>query len=153
MKVLNPNLLKSYRQLSHCEWCKRPSDTIDGHHIVKRSQGRVDYRLNLIGLCRGFAKGGWVSCHDEADAGRITQESLWAVVAQREGIIESYTYLETIVQRIIRADKWCYLCPQCEGVGKTWEVTSVLVCGLCQGQAVLDANGMPWRELPRTFAS
>lgn len=46
----------------------------------------MDVELNLISLCRGWTKTGWVSCHELAQAGEISSEDLLAKVAAREGL-------------------------------------------------------------------
>jgi hypothetical protein len=91
MRVVNPSLFKAFNSGTVCEWCRRPAD-LDCHHIITRSRCRLDVRINLIGLCRGFYQGRWISCHDDAgDGGKamLGPDDLWAVVAVRENCIQS----------------------------------------------------------------
>lgn len=91
--VKSPKTLKRFRDVGKCSWCGRPTpDGCDPHHLVKRGMGggsRLDIPGNLVSLCRGYYRGQWVSCHDDAERGDITRESLLAVVAAREGVMQA----------------------------------------------------------------
>lgn len=85
----NKALLTEFRRPGYCEWCERYCPNgLDPHHVPKRGAGggnRIDSRLTLISLCRGFYRGEWVSCHEEAERGTIRKEKLEAKIAAREG--------------------------------------------------------------------
>ncbi len=89
MIEINNALLREFRAGNRCEWCGRTVAELDPHHYwQKRGVGggsRLDIRINLIGLCRGFVCGRFVSCHDDAEAGIISREDLLDKVAAREG--------------------------------------------------------------------
>ena len=56
--------------------------------MIRRGQGggsRMDVPENLIGLCRGWHQGRWVSCHMDAQERRIPDADLWAIIARRQG--------------------------------------------------------------------
>lgn len=111
MKIVNDALLKEFRRKTRCEFCGRYCPQgVDPHHIIKRGLGggsRVDIPLNVIGLCRGFTKDGWVSCHQDADDGKITKAQLFAVVGKREGWTKPLAAeeVEAEVRRIIKEPK------------------------------------------------
>jgi hypothetical protein len=63
----------------------------------------LDHPLNLVSLCRGFWKGKWVSCHDDAEAGRITKADLACIVSAREGMLQDE--LEAELWRLYRLPK------------------------------------------------
>lgn len=60
-----------------CEVCGSPAHG-EPHHIIPRSLGGPDNKLNLIQLCH--------RCHYvEVAQGRLTKEQLFPIVAKREG--------------------------------------------------------------------
>lgn len=66
MKVIRPDILRAFI-VDRCCWCDRTGGS-EGHYWwFRRSQGRLDHPWNLISLCRGFHKGIWVSCHEDAE--------------------------------------------------------------------------------------
>ena len=109
MKLIDPEVLRMFREKTTCEFCGRPCpDGCDPHHFWrKRGMGggsRIDHPLNLISLCRGYYRGKWVSCHDDAEAGRITKYDLLALVARREGVLQDE--IITALEGIRRLSKW-----------------------------------------------
>ena len=99
MNIIDKDYLAEFRRRTQCEFCRRSCEGTDPHHILYRSHGRLDHRLNVIGLCRGWRitvrnDGGgrivkgmeWKSCHDDAHRGDIPPADLWAMIARaRQG--------------------------------------------------------------------
>jgi hypothetical protein len=85
VKIIDENLLRSFREKPRCEWCGKPNvGQLQPHHVRCRGMGgggRLDVPVNLIALCA-------VPCHDDAHHGRITATDLLAVVAAREGVLQ-----------------------------------------------------------------
>ena len=85
MKVIDNRLLNEFRKKKVCEFCGEfITDGCDPHHILARGQGgggRLDVRINLIGLCP-YWQGN--DCHRKAQANRIKRDVLLAIVARRE---------------------------------------------------------------------
>jgi 5-methylcytosine-specific restriction endonuclease McrA len=81
-KLIDRLLLKSFHRKTCCEWCKQHfADGLAPHHVVPRGLGnRFDHKFNLIGLC--------LSCHAAAGNHEIAQYDLWAVIAQRENVLQ-----------------------------------------------------------------
>lgn len=83
MRIVNEKLLKEFRQKERCEYCNRPCESLDAHHLVQRGLGggkRLDISPNLAALCR--------FCHTDYHAGKIMYEDMLAVVAAREGVLQ-----------------------------------------------------------------
>lgn len=105
MRVVDDSVLALFR-VGPCEWCGRSGPTDPHHALYKRGMGggsRLDHRFNLVALCRGYHRGQWVSCHDEAEAGRITRADCLAVIAAREGVLQEE--IEEELRRIRRLPK------------------------------------------------
>lgn len=80
MKIINKPLLASMAHPGPCEWCGKLCSARESHHIFSRGAGRLDIRINLIALGKGFS----CPCHTEAHQGHITKDDFLAVVAVRE---------------------------------------------------------------------
>jgi hypothetical protein len=100
--------LARFRRSPRCEWCGRPTpEGCDPHHaIIKRGIGggsRLDVPENLVALCRGWSQktGQWVSCHQDAESGKITRWELLALIARREKVPEAeiMDHLYTLLRR------------------------------------------------------
>lgn len=82
MQILNPNLLKRFREPGACAWCGRWCQHRHPHHyFFRRGMGggsQMDHPLNLASLC--------AVCHEDCHWGRVTKWDLLAVVAAREGL-------------------------------------------------------------------
>lgn len=83
MKIINRPLLTFFATLPRCEWCRqRPAD--HAHHLFGKGFGgwsRFDVRINLMGLCH--------VCHSRFHDGHIERADLLAIVAKREGVLQS----------------------------------------------------------------
>ncbi len=78
MKVINKALLREFRLMKNCAWCKRRVEECDPAHIYSRGAGRVDVRCNLVNLCR--------ECHTRSGAGHSpTRDELLAIAGKRDG--------------------------------------------------------------------
>src|SRR4051812_4078324 len=98
MRVLDALLLRSFRGRP-CEWCPSTFD-VSAHHVHYRSAGRLDIRINLIGLCR--------ECHDRHHRGRHPAEpttaQCWQTIADREGL--TVGALKRCIKAILALPKW-----------------------------------------------
>lgn len=96
MRVVNEDLLASFRQKKRCERCLRGTPSgADPHHLFARGAGRADIACNLMALCR--------ICHDAFHLGKIKRAELLAIVGRREGMTAEQ--IESEVQRIRRTPK------------------------------------------------
>jgi hypothetical protein len=82
VKILDPELLKTFAAKTHCEWCGkfRP---VCAHHWWAKGMGnssQIDLPCNLVALC--------FECHAAVHQGNIDRASLLAVIAQREGMLQ-----------------------------------------------------------------
>ncbi len=78
MKVLNPDLLATYRT-KRCAVCSR-NYGVCGHHFYAKGMGggsQLDIPENLLPLC--------VECHDKAHWGKIERPELLRLIAARLG--------------------------------------------------------------------
>lgn len=93
MKIIDEALLDEFRQSGYCEWCGRWFVRLDAAHVFARGMGgggRLDVRVNLLGLCRRD--------HDLHHAGhKPTRDDLIALIAKREGLTP-----EAVVAEITR---------------------------------------------------
>ncbi len=90
MKIIDKPLLRRFAGPGVCEHCKRKVSSRDPHHLFGRGMGggrRFDIPLNLISLCSAFSGG--ENCHARYHAGQILREMLLAIVAKREGCLQS----------------------------------------------------------------
>ncbi len=80
-KIINPEMLKRFRGMGRCEWCREWTWARHAHHLWTRGQEscqHIDLPINLIALC-------W-RCHlVEIPAGRLTRDMLLTRVGLREG--------------------------------------------------------------------
>lgn len=92
MKVINEELLSQFRNAPKCSWCGAANrGDIHPHHLLARGMGgggRLDVRENLIALC--------AKCHHEVHVGHIQRCDLEAVIAAREGFLQSGELLKTL---------------------------------------------------------
>jgi hypothetical protein len=95
VRIINENLLEQFRRKRRCEWCGHSVTGCDPHHVFTRGAGRLDLRINLIGLCR--------ECHNDVHLGHIARFDLLAVVAAREGM--SQDVIEAEIYRLRRLPK------------------------------------------------
>ncbi len=83
MRLVDTELLKTYRGPGLCGYCGRPCLRRDCAHVRAKGSGRVEHRLNLLGLGLAFDCG----CHTRHhDGNRPTQADLVQKVSQREGV-------------------------------------------------------------------
>lgn len=153
MKIISDPTMHDFRILTRCEWCGRSTpEGTDPHHVFGRGHGggwRLDWRGNLIGLCRSYVGMDFVSCHAEAHAGKIERASLLAVIATREGLMQSD--LEAQIRRLQNAPKECKPCRWCDAFG--WLRGNVTrACKVCSGSGILNQHGEPWGIDGRTNA-
>lgn len=81
MKVIDENVLDTFRAKKNCEWCGRWTVPCEAHHWKPRGIGggsRLDIKENLIGLCR--------ECHNRAESGDIPRSAILETIADREGM-------------------------------------------------------------------
>jgi hypothetical protein len=79
MKVINEDLLDTFRRKPRCEVCKRRFDVLEPHHVWAKGMGgggRLDVPQNLISVCR--------YCHQAIHLGKVSRLELLAIVARRE---------------------------------------------------------------------
>ncbi len=98
MRIVDETVLDEFRGPGKCEWCGFRCYALHPHHLWARGMGgggRLDVRINLIGLC-------WV-CHSDVHHGDISRQDLLAVVAAREGKLQSE--IEEEIWRLRRTPK------------------------------------------------
>lgn len=78
-RMIDPDLLLQFSGLGSCEWCGQYGPR-HAHHLWSRGAGRLDVRINLIGLCP------W--CHFDVHNGKIARNDLLVVVANREKMLQ-----------------------------------------------------------------
>ena len=92
--IINKPLLESFRQKERCEYCGLVVSTWQGstlephHHPQRRGMSggtRLDIPLNLIALCSRGPRG----CHQRFHAGEILGFDLLAIIAAREGVLQT----------------------------------------------------------------
>ena len=77
VRLRDPKAIDAARK-PYCEVCGRPAQG-EPHHIIPRSVGGADHKLNLIQLCR--------RCHyGDVASGKLKPEQLFAIIAKREGM-------------------------------------------------------------------
>lgn len=76
----------------YCEVCGRWDMAMQVHHIACKGSGGPDHSYNLITVC--------VACHTLAHSGRIARDTLWRIVARREGITADEA--EKTVRELVR---------------------------------------------------
>lgn len=144
MKIIDENLLKSWRGPRTCEYCLNPCARTEAHHLFARGSGRVDLPFNLIRLGASTPYP-LCECHVKIHAGEIDIEELLLIVDRRE-----WMHPERIreqVQRIRRADKSCQLCYACEATGILCRRSAHRgACESCAGSGILDKFGEPYRK-------
>ena len=77
VRLRDPKAIKAARK-DYCESCHGPAYG-EPHHIIPRSCGGADHRLNLIQLC-------FVEHFGDVATGTLKPERLFAIVAEREGM-------------------------------------------------------------------
>lgn len=100
-KIENPELLDAFRSLRRCEWCGKPVERCQPHHILAKGMGgggQMDHRLNLIGLC--------ALCHGLLQAGAQNKLACIAYVAGREGFAPEYVLNELYRLRRITTEEY-----------------------------------------------
>ncbi len=103
MKIVDELLLESFRAPGRCEYCGHYCQRREPHHIFSRGMGggsRLDVRINLISLCPAFVG---QECHNQYHAGHILRCDLLAIVAKREGRLQ--TDIEAEIYKLRRARK------------------------------------------------
>ena len=98
MKIVDEALLALFRSATRCEWCGRDTpEGADPAHVFARGVGggsRLDIRINLVSLCRGWHNGQWVSCHDANHAGLFFElDAILAVVVGGTALTGGRFYL------------------------------------------------------------
>lgn len=80
MRIVNPNLIASYRVPGKCRFCGKPCKLLCGHHLWSKGSGGPDIPANLVSV--GFDPFGGCSCHVSHHAGNEpTFEQLLAISA------------------------------------------------------------------------
>lgn len=117
---INKKLLKEFSRKTRCEWCGRHCpDGCDAHHLWKRQMSggsRLDVRIGLISVCRGWYRGQWVSCHEECDRGAISRIDLLAIVAVRENTRSDC--IDSVMRFLLRLDKHASTDRMMDGIRK-----------------------------------
>jgi hypothetical protein len=122
MIVKNEKILKEFRTPGPCEWCGRWCQVREAAHMQRRSQGRLDIRINLWSAGGPFDCG----CHHREHCNKLTtplcnkpllphevSDRILAIIARRERLSEVQVREE--INRINRLYKWA---PRCEVHGK-----------------------------------
>ena len=103
MRIVSESTLSLFRGPGPCEFCGKACLVRQPHHaIVFRGMGsgtRLDHPFNIVALGGPFC----CSCHDDAHGGRITRADFLAVIAAREGRLQSE--IEAELSRLQRAPK------------------------------------------------
>ena len=90
MIVIDKPLLAEFRAKRVCEHCGRAIiGPAEPHHWKPKGMGggsRIDARVNLASLCR--------RCHQMAEDGNIPRETILAIIAQREGMLQDEVQAE-----------------------------------------------------------
>jgi len=88
LRVVNELLLVADRGPGRCAWCGTFVDAREAHHVIRRSQCRLDVSWNLlwVGRSQPYPR---CPCHGGMDSGRISQKSVLYVVAGRNNCLES----------------------------------------------------------------
>ena len=90
MIIINEDLLDQFRAAGPCEWCGKPCQRREPHHIFSRGLGgggRLDIPCNLVALGSSLL---WeCACHQAAHAGSISRLQLLLVVGHRECCLAS----------------------------------------------------------------
>ena len=90
MIVINKPLLAEFRAKLVCEHCGRAIiGPAEPHHWKPKGMGggsRLDIRCNLIALDS--------RCHRMAEDGNIPRETILAIIAQREGMLQDEVQAE-----------------------------------------------------------
>ncbi len=77
-------MIQLHEEATGCEVCNRMGGVkLEVHHIWPRGIGggsRLDVGMNLIVLCAKYDN----SCHDLAQANKITKRELWGIATERE---------------------------------------------------------------------
>lgn len=103
MKIENAALLAQMREPGNCEYCRKWCRRRAGHHFfLTRGAGGSDVTWNLISL--GDPNYWTCTCHQDIHDGRILREDVLAVVAAREGVLQSE--IESFNYWLLRAPKW-----------------------------------------------
>lgn len=83
MNIVEGDFLRSCRGEGYCQYCGRFCPTREAHHWHKRSQGRLDIRINLILLGPTPLLH---PCHRLMEEGKITSRQVLEKIAAREGV-------------------------------------------------------------------
>jgi hypothetical protein len=99
---IDAKLLNVFRDKRHCEYCKCFAwKRLEPHHLQRRKMNgwaRLDIPINLISLCSGV-----YGCHAKVTAGEIDDSEILALVATREGVLQSD--IEQTIASILRRGK------------------------------------------------
>lgn len=85
MRIKDEKLLNEFRGPGLCELCDRWCNDREPHHVYRRGCGggtRLDVRINLVAVGKFPA----CRCHLLVHEGKITQEHVLRIVAEREGM-------------------------------------------------------------------
>lgn len=87
MLIVRPEALRLVKMQTRCEYCGKQIRTgLAPHHLTTRGMGggsRLDVAFGLIGLCPQLQG---KDCHNRLHMGKIKDEELLAIVAQRERV-------------------------------------------------------------------
>jgi hypothetical protein len=104
IKIIDEDLLDTFRVPGTCEICGKWCRQREPHHIYGRGFGggsRLDIRYNLLSL--GHSQTFQCQCHHDIHAGKISREKLLRIVANREGCQPSDITDE--INKILRTPK------------------------------------------------
>lgn len=84
-RLRDPKAIEAARK-PFCESCGGPAYG-EPHHIIPRSVGGADHKLNLIQLC--------LRCHfGDVATGKLRPEQLFAIIAEHEGMTTDQVIVE-----------------------------------------------------------
>lgn len=105
MRIVNPELLKSFRTAGRCEWCGKSCRVREPAHVVAKGIGaasQLDCRINLVAL--GSTLAFECPCHRRSHDGfRPRACDLDAVIAAREHCLQDD--LRAVRWWLLRQDK------------------------------------------------
>ncbi len=85
-RVIDKAGMKKVKAIDHCEKCGRWPDgfyNLEVAHVYGKGPGGPDIKENCLKLCGPASM--QAGCHGADHAGKISNEELFAVIAEREG--------------------------------------------------------------------
>ncbi len=145
MKILNPELLESFRTPGRCEICDARCSLRCAHHIFPKGSGgarRKDVPINLIHVAMPF---GGCSCHqaEHNDGSAKSREKLVKITALREGLDWAKCY-ELLLRMHYKLTDWLCACPRELQVQVGRHAWCCLGCGKAVGTLPVVADPPQW---------